>query len=320
MEHQKYKELIELNVWGELSEVEQIELENHLFECTECNEEYAKLKKMCSVISTEMPTLPSDQELLNARKRLFNILSLETEKLNLPSKPDSVFDKIFTIKFRFALGGVALILVGFVSGYLLFNNFNGSPKFISNSSIDLDKLEREEIKISNITLPERFSENGNFEFKLADNKLNNYTGKLDDVIVQKLLAVALNETENSGFKIRAANSIARQTGTNFNLDPQIKKALISSLNNDTNPAVRKSALKALVNFPFQEDVRDALLHTLENDPNASNRMDAINALLTMNLGYYSIDDNIKSKLEQGILNEENEVVKIRTEKLIIGGK
>ena len=46
MDHEKYKEFLELNVLGELSKSEELELENHLFECDECSIEYAEIKKL----------------------------------------------------------------------------------------------------------------------------------------------------------------------------------------------------------------------------------------------------------------------------------
>jgi len=130
----------------------------------------------------------------------------------------------------------------------------------------------------------------------------------------------MNETENPGFKIRTANSFVEFLPSNFVPDNKIKAAFINSLKYDKNPGVRKDALQALINFKFDDEIRDAFLFTLEKDDNASNRISAINALLTMNVTQNSFDDKIKNRLNNGIVNEENEVIKYRTAKLLVRGK
>jgi len=320
MKHERYKELLELNVLGELTEPEEIELQNHLFECNECSEEYARIKKMYSVVTANKIILPTDNDLINARKRLFNTIDSETAEEVLTQKSESIFDRIFVKKYRIAFGSFALILIGFIAGYILFNSFNPTPKLIADNIVDLDKIEKGDIKISSISFPGKFSKNGEYGFTLGDENPISYKGNLNDVIVQKLLANTLVETSNPGYKIRTVNSIARQTNKSFIPDPQIKKALISSLKNDKNPGVRKGALNALVNFPFETDIRDALLYTLEHDENASNRIDAINVLLAMNYNSAAIDNDTRSRIELGIQKEDNEVIKFKTTKLLIGGK
>ncbi len=59
---------------------------------------------------------------------------------------------------------------------------------------------------------------------------------------------------------------------------------------------------------------------LEKDENASNRISAINALLAMNIAKNGFDEEVKNKLNNRILNEENEVIKYRTAKLLVRGK
>ena len=318
MNHGKYKELLELNVLGELSEEEELELNNHLLECEECSEEYAEVKKLFSLITAEKTSMVSEDDLYNARKRLFNTINSETDKADV--KPNKSFNwlNIFSNKYALGFGTIALVLVGFFVGYILFNNSN--TVILTTNGIDLDKIDRGEVKIADISFPHKFSEKGEFEIKLNDENSTSYKGTLDDVVVQKLLASALNETENPGFKIRTAKSFVDFLPGNFIPDNKIKTAFIKSLQYDENPGVRKDALQALLNFKFDSEIRDALLYTLENDDNASNRISAINALLAMNLAQNGINDEVKSKLNNGILNEENELIKYRTAKLLLKGK
>lgn len=318
MNHGKYKELLELNVLGELSEEEELELNNHLLECEECSEEYAEVKKLFSLITAEKTSMVSEDDLYNARKRLFNTINSETDKADV--KPNKSFNwlNIFSNKYALGFGTIALVLVGLFVGYLLFNNSN--TVILTSNSIDLDQIDRGEIKIANVSFPAKFSDEGEFEIKLDDKNSTTYTGTLNDIVVQKLLASALNKTENPGFKIRTAKSFVDFLPSNFVPDKKIKDAFIKSLKYDNNPGVRKDALQAIINFKFDDEIRDAFLYTLENDDNASNRISAINALLAMNISKNGFDDEIKNKLNNGLLNEENELIKFRTAKLLVRGK
>ncbi len=320
MKHEKYKELLELNILGELDKQEQVDLENHLLECEECNAEYAQLKKMYSTIISAKNDEITDDDLQNARTKLFNTISSMPEKVALKRKIKNYFDQILSNRVSLAFGSLALLLIGLFIGYLIFNNVNYSPQTITENSIDLDKIERGDLKITDVNLPKTFSKTGDFEFKIGDENPITYKGNLNDVTVQKLLAAAYRETDNPGFKIRTANTINRFMPNNFKPDEKIKQAFIHTLKTDRNPGVRKGALQALINFSYDKQIRDALLYTLQNDDNASNRINAINVLIAMNVNRDSIDNKVKNELEQRISKEENEVVKFRTKKILLGEK
>lgn len=317
MKHEKYKELLELNVLGELSEEEKLELENHLFECEECSIEYAEIKKLHSVILTEIPKMPSEENLQNARKRLFNTINATHAKSKVQKSRSTFWSILLGNKLSLGFGTVALVLIGFFIGFLLFTNSN--KVLITDNSIDLDKIDRGDVKITKVNFPARFSEKGEFEIQLDGEKIPSYVGNLNDVVVQKLLASAIQETNNPGFKIRTAKSFSELLPDNFIPDKEIKDAFISSLKTDVNPGVRKEALHALLNFNYDDKIRDALLFVLEHDDNASNRMDAINNLLSMNIISSGINDSVKNKLNKKNINEDNELVKFRTAKFLVGG-
>lgn len=319
MKHEEYKELLELGLMNELNDQEKIDLENHLLECEECSLEFKEMKRFYNVISSEGNFIPTEIALENSRKRLFNTINFETNSKN-EKISDSWFAKIIQNKISFAFGGVALILTGLLIGYFFLTQKNIEPNLYTNKGIDLDKLDSGEIQISKVNFPDIFSEKGEYEFKLAGEKSLSYKGTLQDDLVQKLLAAAIRETENPGLKIKTAKSVKEFLPKGITPDEKIKNAFIQTLKSDSNPGVRKEALQALVNFPYDKSIRDALLFTLDNDDNASNRIDAINALLAMNKEVENINDSVKTNLEQKINNEENEVVKFRTAKLLLGGK
>ncbi|MDX1700423.1 MAG: HEAT repeat domain-containing protein, partial [Melioribacteraceae bacterium] len=270
-------------------------------------------------VTAEKPENIEDEDLLYSRSRLFGTINSLAKKPSVSEKIEEFFRAIFSNKYTFAFGTVMLVLVGLFIGYILFSNPPGSDNLITDNIIDLDEIDQGNIKISDISLPNSFSENNQFEFKLGESKPVSYRGDLNDIVVQRLLAAAINESQNPGFKIRTANIISELASNNFMPDDKIKDAFIYTLKNDNNPGVRKGALKALVNFPYDSYIRDALIFVLSNDDNASNRLDAINALLSINMDSPVLNDAVKAELENKILNEDNDVIKNKTAKLIIGG-
>jgi hypothetical protein len=319
MDHNKYKELLQLNILGELSKEDELDLENHLFECTECSKEYSGLKQLYSALITERPSAPDEKELISVRNNVIRTIRKESEKSSLFEKINAAVSGLFFKQYSFALGSLTFILIGLVAGYLLFGIPQTHTTVTSENIIDLDKIEKGDVDISKISFPNPFSDDGVFEFRISDLKPISYKGDLNDITVQKLLANALLNVENPGFKIRTINSIAEKAKSNFIPDPKIKDALIKSLKTDNNPGVRKGALNALINFPYDEKIRDAVLFTLENDENSANRIDAINALLEMNSDGKSIDNETKTFLRKNIEKEDNELIKYRTSKLLLGG-
>lgn len=317
MNHEKYKELLELNILGELNKSEQIDLENHLLECNECFEEYSQIKKFHSKIVYENIDFPNESDLQNARFNLFKTINENASNQSLSEKFSQIFNQIFYKKYSIAFGSLALILVGLLIGYLVFNKSDFTKNKFAQNEIDLDEIEN--LEIANVNLPEKFSTNYEFEIINKNGKQISYKGNLNDEAIQKLLAKAFKETENPGFKIKTANSVVEFMPKNFNPDEKIKHAFINSVKTDQNPGVRKTAIKALVNFPFDNEIRDALIYTLENDSNAANRMDAINILLEINSKSNNVDQNIRKKLEERISLEDNEVIKYKTVNLLRGG-
>ena len=123
-------------------------------------------------------------DLINSRKRLFNTINAEVAQPTLVTSSKNAWDRIFSNKYSFALGSVALVLIGFFVGYMLFNNSNPSPKLLAENIIDLDKLESGDVKIAKVNFPEVFSENGEFEFQLSGDRPVSYKGNLNDAVVQ----------------------------------------------------------------------------------------------------------------------------------------
>lgn len=320
MKHEKYKELIELNIWGELSGEEEVQLQNHLFECDECNKEYSDLKKVYSLLTTERPAEPSDLDLINARVRLFNTINSGSKEKKTLTFGEKLLSGFSTKRYSVAFGSVILVSMGLLLGYILFSSNNNFNKEYLVHGIDLDKILSGEAEIASVNFPKKYDDEKIFEFNIDGEKPISYKGNMNDILVQELLAATLEKTENIGYKIKTVNIIKDLVKSNFIPDNKIKEAFINTLKNDENPGVRKSALSALLNFQFDNEIRDALVYTLNHDDNVSNRMDAISGLLNMKFEINPISDSSKIILEGLLKKENNEVIKFKTAKYLLGGK
>ena len=120
MKHDKYKELLELNVLGELTKEEETELENHLFECEECSKEYARMKKLYSLITTEKPSNITDEDLVYARAKMFNTVNAQTRESSIIERINEFFKSLLSNRYTLAFSTIILIIFGVFVGRLVF--------------------------------------------------------------------------------------------------------------------------------------------------------------------------------------------------------
>jgi HEAT repeat protein len=139
-------------------------------------------------------------------------------------------------------------------------------------------------------------------------------GNIDDPSIQKILAEALVNERNPGTRIRTVNALANQT--NVSPSPKVKQALITALEFDSNPAVRREALKALLEFPYDNEINDCLLYVLQRDKNSALRIAAINGLASAKLNGQIINEETLKVLNQKVKNDDNEYVRIRAASLL----
>jgi len=203
-------------------------------------------------------------------------------------------------------------------GYLIFSSeIIETPANTSSGTINIDEIVKSGRSLSNIRF-DTDPASGSIEISFDAVKSLTYNGSMEDEVVKYLLAAALLNNKNPGSRLRTVNTLVEQTAVIENQDPKIKLALIKSLKNDSNPAVRKAALEALKNYAYDEEIRDAILYVLSNDTNSGLRVHAINTLAGLKIEGISIDDKIKNELNNQLTNEENGFIKYRAAALLEG--
>jgi len=313
MEHQTYKEMIQLALLDELNDEELNKLHQHLIECSECQAEYDRLKKYYDAVEKNK-TADIDELFLQDARRQFRLkLDYDLSKQTILERLLNSFRLFFTVNKKPVFAGAFSLVLGLSLGYLFFNPY-GSAK-ISSISENLG-LTGGNTEISNVQFVNNSSNNGEVEFTFDAVKRVTVKGKLNDPSVQKILADALVNEKNPGTRIQTASALANQTMTNNKANPKVKSALITALKYDGNPGVRMEALKALLNLPYDNDVNESLLYALQHDKNSGLRIAAINGLASAKLNGKEIGQEGMKILNQKVKNDDNEYVRLRAASLI----
>ncbi len=317
MKHQDFKELLYLFSIGELPKADEENLQNHILECKECSAELNGMMQLKKAMTENKPGAFNESVLEEARKELRSKINDEAESVNWFSKFLNSLSNIFFGDYRIVFSGAATLFVGIFVGYLFFAPDQSSVIIPENNKmIDVDKIEKSGMQISNIRFKNPFATEGEVEISFDAVKPISFTGSMNDAVTQRLLAAALISNDNPGIKIKTLNTIASQSDESFKPDQKVKEALIASLKVDDNPGVRREALNVLMRFPVDDEIRDAFLFVLSNDPNSGLRVAAINALSNFKINDVSLDSEIINVLNKKAESDDNEFIKLRAASLL----
>jgi HEAT repeats len=95
---------------------------------------------------------------------------------------------------------------------------------------------------------------------------------LDSPLARDVLLAALVDDKSTGARMRAMQLAPMLR------DDSLREALVFTLQNDPDLAVRMEAVDALIRYPDAPEVRDALLQTLKSDPAVQMRLVALEHL------------------------------------------
>jgi hypothetical protein len=310
MEHKIFKEMIQLALLNELNDDEMKELHKHLIECNECQLEYENLTKFYAVINESKTDKIDEYFLHDAREQFRQKLNYELSRQSIVEKLFNSVRKYLWIYKRPVLAGAFSLAIGLFLGYVIFSPDSSHINlFGENTAAGGGGM-----AITNVRFLNNGNLNGEVEFSFDAVKQVEMKGNIDDPSIQKILAEALVNERNPGTRIRTVNALANQT--NVSPSPKVKQALITALEFDGNPAVRREALKALLEFPYDNEINDCLLYVLQRDKNSAMRIAAINGLASAKLNGQIINEETLKVLNQKVKNDDNEYVRIRAASLL----
>lgn len=287
MDHKKYKEWLLLAVEDELNSEEKLEMEQHLSGCLECKAEYEEYKKLKSFLSENTDPEPDERLLFEARQNLRKAIRIQRNKTSFGQR----FAGILTSrKLQLVFGGAAFMLIGLLTGYLLFKPSFPITSAVPNSSVmfnstkgtpinpeDSFSLAQNDVRISNIRFIDQDASDGQIEFIFDAVKPVRMKGNINDERIKNVLTYAMLNVENPGVRLNSINALRSENKSQ--VDNEVKSALVSVAKFDQNPGVRREAIKLLSKFNSDEDVKNTLLYVLMNDKISGNRIEAINSLM-----------------------------------------
>ena len=302
-----------LYLYSEMTAEEQHEIENKINTSKEYRDEYERLKKFHSFITTQTQAEVSEKVLNDARRQLRVTLAEERSKKSLSVIITSTIDRIRNLvspQFAYALGTVAALAIGIFIG----STFSRSSHVASQSALQSESAEQS--RIANVQIIENGTANGEVELSYESVTPVRVRGNVNDAQIQKILAYTLLNENNPGVRLRTVSTMETQLETKHATEPAIKSALIQALKKDDNPGVRREALRVLQQFSFDTEIQDAVLYTLLHDTNSGIRVVAINVLANAKLNGASFDANVKQTLKHIQEKEKNNYVRIRTASFI----
>ncbi len=267
MNHQQWKEWVNLLAYEELDAERKRLTEEHIKDCGSCREDWDQLKRLHRVMDDHAVQIPNERLLNEARQELRAALRYERNRPTASSRLRDMFSR-FVPSFRVGMSFAAMLAIGLFAGYMF------AP--VKRILIQGPAPEIATTDISNIRFVDADPIDGQIEFAYDAVKPMRVKGNVNSQEIQYLLTQALMHEQNAGVRLRAVNTV----GANKKVcaDTKVKQALITTLKQDSNDGVRKEAMAVLKTLPFDQEIQDAFVYVLQRDANPALRIDAIKSL------------------------------------------
>lgn len=314
MNHQHYKQWLQLLIYDEL-EVEQHKLLNeHLASCGECRNELEELKRLHALLANRPGVEPTDELLEEARQELRAALRLERTRQTTWQRVLAAFPSLGVPRYRAAFGGLVMLGVGVFAGYLAFAPSSTIDQQQQTAAVPSSP--EGGTHITNVRFIDADASDGVIEFTFDAVAPVHIKGNVNDEQVQKVLTHAMLNDQNPGTRLRSVNAFASQMQNRKQPDRELKAALIGALTSDENPGVRKEALRVLQSFPFDDEIKNAFLQVLVHDKNSGLRIAAINGLDSARAPGILADQDILNVMKERMHSDDNSYVRIRAKAVL----
>ena len=311
MNHNEYKKLIQLSLFGELNNAEQKKLMEHLNMCIECRRELEQQKNLLSILKVKSKDEVDDKLLSEARAQLRGALRIEKQKRKSFSKITTMFYNLIQSPYRVAFAGIALLAIGIFTGYVIFKSKPVNSELKANNE---STFTNSNIKIANISFIDSNPADGTIEFTFDAVKRISLKGKVDDPKIQSILTYSMLNAQNPGSRLNSINAMNSEKSINF--DNDVKSALITVLMKDKNPGVRREALKVLKKLPFDNQIKNAFLYVLANDSISGMRIEAINGLVSAANNGNRLNDSEIDLFKNQLRSDDNNYIKYKIKTIL----
>ncbi len=302
MRHRKWKEMIELSLWGELEPGRKQQLDGHLASCAACRVASERMKRLQKLITE--PPAPAVEETLLADARRNLHAQLMKARSGRPVLADRLRE-FFSPRVRWTLATAGAFAAGCVATAILLSSFR--PHDSAIPAVERGSVDAGEMRYANVRFIGTDPSSGEVDFAFDAVRPVRMRGRIDDDQIQRILTHALLTEENPGVRLQSVSVLSGQKMP----DREVKVALIAALKGDENPGVRKEALNALRNYPMDEEIKSGLLYVLTHERNAALRIAAIDALDTRLVSSGGSDTEIMNAFKSLMQHDNNNYIRLR---------
>jgi hypothetical protein len=317
MNHEKYKEWIILDYYGELETTLKEELENHLKTCEECRLEKEETIKLFGQISETSFFQPSEETINEVRKEFGKIPGIKSG-IPFVSRLKNIIGNYIIPQPKYAFSLSAILLLGIMTGYFISSPKKNISKNFQTVDFTNTSYQTQEPQINNLKFISKDASTSEIEVTFDEVMTVQYKGTINDPKIQKVLAQSLLTEENPGTRLKTVDAI--EITPNKPIDKTMKIALIKTLKTDENPGVRKEALRVLRKLPLDDEIKEAYLFVLNNDRNSALRIQAINNLGDAKEMEKLKDNNTQNILKYKMENDDNDYIRMRAKTILMETK
>ena len=257
-------------LYGELDFAAEEAVESHLAGCAFCQLALAREKEWHASLNSGQPPVPFEL-LADCRAKLQAQIACAPPKLPNELWRErwqrylaSFYQACQTWPARVAVAGL-LLVIGFGAGRTV--GFRPvSPVDPSFTAAGLGPFTR-------VKAVQRVND-GQVRIALDQVQQGELTGPITDVHVRHVLLIATRDAADPAIRVDSVDALAGQPGAD------VQQALLASLQQDSNSAVRMKALEALRPAAASPVVRSALIGVLQRDADPGLRSEAIDVLLS----------------------------------------
>jgi hypothetical protein len=256
---------LSLYLYGELAFSEEEELEQHVSECAVCERALAREKTWHINVNAEHADLPLDL-LARCRRELSSAIAESHSARRSKSWEHWAASIGFSAprwSMQIALASF-LVFVGF--GTARYIDRNGLPGGFGLSTQEMGVVNPSSARIRDIEPTD------DKRVRIVVDEERAITGPADSDEIRRWLVAATTEVADPGIRMDSVEMLNGQPGQD------VRDALLNTIRNDANAAVRLKAVEGLRSFRDDPAAREGLVYVLQHDENAGVRSQAIDVL------------------------------------------
>jgi hypothetical protein len=308
-----YEKFFKKYIAGGISTAEEKRLLAHIKTCENCRAIY-QLHQSLLDKNVDIP-LPEIDAFRKMREQVTRKIRLKKTQVSKPWYLNFLDNFMYYLtKPAFAtLLLIAVFMVGFLSRSLFFEKSEQSKDYLlknikhtAMSNNSLRDVENSPYIFSNVQFREVDDQNIALSFDVATHV--ELVSSKNDPLVKEVLAQSLLNPEPLGTRLRTL-TFAQEI-----MDPKIKEALIFTMREDPDLAVRMRAMSSLVVYPDDQQIQEVFLQVLKEEESVNMRLMAIDYLAQTDVNTQTLQNTmpyLKSDRDAAVRHKLNQYLDIK---------